>query len=107
VARNKNRAGKSDQRSSRTATLKPAKLAADARSDRAYAPPPRSWKPKPRIAALVAVAALAIGGLASVFVTEGAFVLLCSSTILQLLIVLPQYFQIKIRLVTDSVVRFG
>jgi len=76
VARNKNRAGKSDQRSSRTATLKPAELAADARSDRAYAPPPRSWKPKPRIAALVAVAALAIGGLASVFVTEGAFVLL-------------------------------
>jgi predicted CXXCH cytochrome family protein len=76
VARNKNRAGKSDKLSRRAATLKPAEIAADVWGHDAHAPLLRSWKSKPRIAALVAVMALAIGGPAVVFVTEGRFVLL-------------------------------
>ncbi len=75
MARKKNRAGKSDKLSRRAATLKPAEIAADVRSNDAHAPPLRSWKSKPRIAALAAVMALAIGALAVVFVTEGRFVL--------------------------------
>jgi predicted CXXCH cytochrome family protein len=76
VARNKNRAGKSDKLSRHAATLKPAEIAADVWGHDAHAPLLRSWKSKPRIAALVAVMALAIGGPAVVFVTEGRFVLL-------------------------------
>jgi predicted CXXCH cytochrome family protein len=70
VARNRN-TGKSDRPS--TAPLKPA--AAYARNDGTHTRPAHSWKSKPRIAALVAATALAIGALALVFFTGREFVL--------------------------------
>ncbi len=75
MARNRNRAGKSDKLLRRGATLRTTEISADAPSDGAHAPPLRSWKSKPGLAALVAVTALAIGGLAFVVVTEREFVL--------------------------------
>jgi predicted CXXCH cytochrome family protein len=75
VARNKKRIGKSDKQPRRAATLKPAEIAAGARSEDVHVPPLRWWKSKPRIAALVAATALAICGLALVFVAERGFIL--------------------------------
>jgi hypothetical protein len=75
VARKKNRAGRSDKLSRRAATLKPAEIAAGARSDGAHTLPLRPWKSKPRLAALAAVAVVVVGGLTLLFVTEGRLAL--------------------------------
>ena len=75
MARNKNRAGRSDKLSKRAATSRPTEISAGARSDGARTPPLRWWKSKPRIVVLAAVAAVAMGSLALVFVTEGGFTL--------------------------------
>ena len=70
MARNKNRgAGKSDKLSKHT-TLRPAEISADA-----HTLPLRSWKSKPRLAALAAVAVVTVGGLTLLFVTEGRLAL--------------------------------
>jgi predicted CXXCH cytochrome family protein len=75
VARNKNRAGRSGKLSRRAATLKPAEIAAGARSDGADTLPLRAWKSKPRLAALAAIAVVVVGGLTLLFVTEGRLAL--------------------------------
>ena len=75
MARNKNRAGKKDRLPKHAATSKPTEITADTRSDDANTLPPRLWKSTLRIAMFAAIAALAIGGLAFVFVTEGRFAL--------------------------------
>ena len=69
MAHNKNRRGKSNKLSKPAATSRAAGSAADARSAGTRTPTLRSWKP--RIIVLAAIAAIAIGGLAFVLVTQG------------------------------------
>ena len=72
MAHSKGRTGKSDK-SKRAATSRHAKTAADNRSSAVGAVPVRSWKSKPRIALLAAIAAIAIAGLTSLLIAEGGF----------------------------------
>jgi predicted CXXCH cytochrome family protein len=75
VAPNKYKSSKNDKLSKHAATSRPAEISADARSDGAKTPPLRWWRSTPLKAVFAATAALAIGGLAFVFVTEGRLAL--------------------------------
>lgn len=76
MARNLNKTRKSDKLSKRAAKSRPSEISADAGTDCTHnAPPLRSWKSKPRLAAMTAISVVAAGGLALLFVAEGEFVL--------------------------------
>jgi predicted CXXCH cytochrome family protein len=76
VARKQNKTRKSDKLSKRAAKSSPSEISADAGTEGTHnTSPVRLWKSRPRLAAMTAIAAVAAGGLALLFVGERELVL--------------------------------